>query len=323
MNNNIKEFYLKTSMFTDLSKFKEEAIDLWQNKCKGDLKTLCHYIMNVTIHPVLIQWALEKRDVHEYGDFSFIDYTTPMREDDIFLTASSIFAEIFRRDKKGFYIGRPVKDRLIISCRYVSTLTSAILKANSISCRSRAGWARYLERGKNIDHWVNEYWNEKEHRWVMFDMDDLYDEDWLKDEFFKENKISKEYVDFGKEQFYTASEMWNMYRKDPKVVNTLKYGSSVSRPEEILKYLFLDFWAVMNLEYNYKFKPMAFDKKIEELSSNDLKEIDNLAFLMSAVDKNFDKLQQLFKSPKYRLTISPLVGEDNYKPLIKLKNYNI
>lgn len=279
--------------------------------------------MNVTIHPVLIQWALEGKDVHDYGDFSFINYATPMREDDIFLTASSMFAEIFRRDKKGFYIGRPVEKRLIISCRYVSVLTSAILKANNIPCRSRAGWARYLERDKNLDHWVNEYWNEQESRWVMFDMDDLYDEDWMKDEFFKENNICKEYLDFGKGQFYTAAEMWKLYKSDPKILETLKYGSKVSRPEEILKYVFLDFWAVMNEEYNYKYRPVAFSQKVEDLSASQLKEIDNLVKLMSDIDKNFDKLQKLFHTPKYRLTISPLVGKDNNDFLIEAKKYKI
>lgn len=321
IDNQSKEFYLQTSIFTDLGKYKEDAIDLWENKCNKNLKELCHYLMNVTIHRVLIQWALAGRNVKEYGDFSFIDFTTPMSEDDILLTATSMFAEIFRRDEKGFYIGRPVKNRLNVTCRYVSVLTSAILKANHIPCRSRAGWARYLAENKNLDHWVNEYWNEQEHRWVMFDMDDLYDEDWMKDEFYKKNKIAKEYLDFGKDQFYTAAEMWQMYRKNPAIVETLQYGSNECRPEELLKYLFLDFWSVMNTEYNYKFKPLAYDKPIQNLSKSELFDIDYLAELMSDVDKNFNTLQQLYNTPKFRMTVSPLVGSENYTLLLKNKKY--
>ena len=317
------DFYKQTSLFTELGKYKEEAIDLWQNKCNRSLKKLCLYLMNVTIHRVLIQWALEGRDVHEYGDFSFIDYSTPMSEDDIFVTASAMFTEIYRRDEKGFYIGRPVKNRLNLTCRYVSVLTSAILKANGIPTRSRAGWARYLTRNKNLDHWVNEYWNDQERRWVMFDLDDLYEEEWLEEEFYKENKISKEYLDFGKNQYYTAAEMWLKYRKDPKILDTIVFGAEGSRPEEILKYLFLDFWAVMNFECNYTFIPMSFNKPINDFTKTDLKEIDNLARLMLNIDKNFAELQKLFNTPKYRMPISPLVGKKNYDLLIAAKKYKV
>lgn len=317
----IKEFYLNTSMFTDLGKYKQEAIDLYVNKCDKSLKKLCNHLMNVTIHRVLFQWALEGRDVHEYGDFSYVDYTTPMSEDDIFVTASSMFAEIFRRDKKGFYIGRPVQNRLNVTCRYVSVLTCAILKANGIPCRSRAGWARYLDENKSLDHFVNEYYDENQKRWVMIDMDDLYDEDWLKDPLFKKNNICNEYLDFGKNQFYTAADAWKMYRKDAGFVSKLIYGADEATAEDILKYLFLDFFAVMNMEYNYTFKPIALDKPINALTKAELKEIDTLAELMSDIDKNFDKIQKLYQTPRYRMLTSPLVGKGNFDLLIKNKGY--
>lgn len=321
--NIMQQFYLETSMFTDLGKYKSEAIDLWGNKCNKNLKKLCQYLMNATVHRVVVQWALEGKDVSDYGDFDYIDYSTLMSEDDILLTANAMFAEIFRRDKKGFYIGRPVQNRLNVTCRYVSVLTSAILKANNIPCRCRAGWARYLDENKNLDHWVNEYYSQSENRWIMFDMDDLYDEDFMPDPLYKKNKIAEEYLDFGKDQFYTASQMWQMYRKNPQVIKSLKYGSNDCRPEQILKYLFLDFWAVMNTEYNYNFVPLAYDKGIESFSKKELAEIDNLAKLMTDVDKNFGQLQKLYNTPKYRMVVSPLVGADNYQALIKNKKYSI
>ena len=187
------DFYKQTSMFTDLGKYKEDAIDLWENKCKKSLKELQHYLMSVTIHRVIIQQALidGSAKYFEYGDLSKIDFKTPVCEDDIFLTATSIFNEIYRRDNKGFYFERPFENKLVLTCRYISVLTSAILKANGIPCRSRAGWARYLREGKCLDHWVNEYWNEKEQRWIMFDMDDLYDPDFMKYKLYAKNKISE------------------------------------------------------------------------------------------------------------------------------------
>ena len=123
------EFYKSTSEFTYLGKYKEEAIDLWENKCEKSLKKLCLHLMNVTVHRVIVQMALNGASIKEYGNFDYIDYTNPMSEDDIFLTSSAMFCEIFRRDEKGFYVGRPAEKRLNLTCRYISVLTSAILKA--------------------------------------------------------------------------------------------------------------------------------------------------------------------------------------------------
>ena len=318
MKKNILEFYKQTSEFTYLGKYKEEAIDLWQNKCKKSLKRLCLYLMNATLHRVIIQLALKGEEVKEYGNFDYIDFTTPMSEDDIFLTASSMFCEIFRRDEKGFYIGRPAQTRLNITCRYVSVLTSAILKANGIPCRCRAGWARYLDEKRNLDHWVNEYWNEDEKRWVMFDLDDLYDRDYMKYDLYQKNKICTEYLDFGPSQFCSAAEAWLNYRQNSDFVKKLQYGSSLASAEYILKYLFLDFMAVMNFEVNYSFMPIAFNKDLKELTDKELKQLDKLANLMLDVDKNFDKIKKLYdNTPSYRMLNSPLVGKNNFKALIK------
>lgn len=118
--------------------------------------------MNSTIHKVIIQIALGNESrFKEYGDFSFVGFDTSMCEDDIFPTAVSMMSEIFRRDNKGFYVDRPTSTRIIVTCRYISVLVAAILKANNIPCRCRAGWAKYLREDELLDHWVNEYWSKK------------------------------------------------------------------------------------------------------------------------------------------------------------------
>lgn len=320
--NTKRDFYLQTSIFTDLGKYKEDAIDLWENKCCRDLKKLCYYLMNATVHRVVIQQALHGQSLEEYGDFSYIDYTTPMSEDDILLTATSMFGEIFRRDPKGFYIGRPAQNRINVTCRYVSVLTSAILKANGIPCRCRAGWAKYLSESKSLDHWVNEYWDEQQKRWIRIDMDDLYDSEYQEDDLYTNNGINKEYLDMPDHQFYTAGQAWIEYRKDKKFLKKLQYGSGYATPEHIVKYLFLDFFAVMNFEPNYKFIPCAFDKKYTKLTKAELQELDTLANLMLDVDKNFEHLHTLYTgTPKYRMLNSPLVDAKNFETLIRVKKY--
>ena len=61
-------------------------------------------------------------------------------EDDILLTAVAIAAELFRLDNKGFTFHRSVENKIVVTCRYVSVLMSAILKVKEIPCRSREGF---------------------------------------------------------------------------------------------------------------------------------------------------------------------------------------
>lgn len=324
MDEKILKFYKQTSVFTDCGKYKKELVNLWKKKCKKSLKQLTLYIQNSTLHRCILQMHLNGLNMSVYGDLSYIDFTTPMSEDDIFLTASAMVNEIFRRDEKGFYIGRPPQKRLNLTCHYISVLTAAILKANNIPCRCRAGWGNYFEQGEYWDHWVNEYWNEKEQRWVMFDTDDLYDRDFMKHEEYENNKFAYHYLDFGSEYFCSAAQAWLNYRTNKDFVKTLVNGSSPATANNILNYLFFDLFAVMNYEVNYKFVPFAFDKPIEKLTKKELKELDELATLMLDVDKNFDRLKEIYdNTPKYRMLGSPLVDKINFKSLIKAKSYKL
>ena len=320
METDLIKFYKQTSQFTDLDRYNDDAIFLWEQKCKKSLKTLCLYLMNVTIHRVILQLAIKGNDLSEYGDFSYIDYTTPMSEDDIFLTANAMFAEIFRRDEKGFYLGRPTNTRINVTCRYVSILVNAILKANNIAVRSRVGWARYL--GPLVqNHWINEYYSEEQKRWIMFDLDDLYDPDFGKLVMYKQNKIAYEYLDIKSNQFYTSAEAWLNYRKNEKFIDNFRILSNKVSVKDLIQNLFSDFFAIMNMENHYYTLPIAFDK--EKYTEADLLEVDTLANLMLDVNKNFDKLQDKLSIPKYRMVTSPLVKKDAFNLLIQTKKYKI
>ena len=70
---------------------------------------------------------------------------------------------------------RPVEQRMVGNCRHFSTLSCALLRRAGIPARARCGFGAYFEPGKYVDHWVTEYWNEAEHRWVRIDaqLDDV------------------------------------------------------------------------------------------------------------------------------------------------------
>ena len=64
---------------------------------------------------------------------------------------------------------------MVGNCRHFTTLSCALLRRAGIPARARCGFGMYFEPGKYVDHWVTEYWNEAEHRWVRIDaqLDDV------------------------------------------------------------------------------------------------------------------------------------------------------
>lgn len=152
----------------------------------------------------------------------------------------------------------------------------------------------------------------------MFDLDDLYDRDYMQLKLYHDNKISYEYLDFGKNQFYTAAEAWLEYRKDKNFINKTYINSKTAPAEDLLRYLFLDFHAIMNYEVSYKFVTFAFNKPIEKLSKAELAQIDHLAQLMLDIDNNFEEIKQLFcNTAKYRMLQSPLVDKEYFDVLFR------
>lgn len=106
-----------------------------------------------------------------YGDMTKFPWYRLRCEDDILLSAIAMTGELFRLDDQGFHLERKVENKIVVTCRYVSVLMSAILKAKGIPCRSRAGFAPYFDEKESGDHWINQYWDKEEHRWVTFDAD--------------------------------------------------------------------------------------------------------------------------------------------------------
>jgi hypothetical protein len=62
---------------------------------------------------------------------------------------------------------------LIVDCRHFATLLCGIVRQKGIPARVRCGFATYLEPDPDVfmDHYVCEYWNAAERRWVLEDAD--------------------------------------------------------------------------------------------------------------------------------------------------------
>lgn len=279
MKKEMYQRYLETSIYTDVGIYKEFILSL-----PDDIPSIGMLVCDQITHPSM--YFTEPSPYLEdtyYGKFASYPKHRFKNEDELYITAVSMIAGILRLDKTGFTKNRDVTKRITVSCRQASVLFSAILKAKGIPCRSRAGFMDFGNTGESyMEHWVNEYWDFKESRWILADVDGYYE---------YEQRFGYSQFDLPRRKFVTASEAWLGLRK-----NTLNKKLDVFSPnplEGVCEYLFMDFHALMNNEIFYSYQPLYLRGGIQALNESELGELDYLAELLEEPDKNMEQLEQL------------------------------
>ncbi len=279
MKEEIYQRYLETSIYTDVGIYRDFILSL-----PNDIPAIGMLVCDQITHPSM--YFTEPSPYLEdtyYGKFTSYPKHRFKNEDELYITAISMIAGILRLDKTGFTKNRDVTKRITVSCRQASVLFSAILKAKGIPCRSRAGFMDFGDTGDSyMEHWVNEYWDYTENRWVLADVDGYYE---------YEYRFGYSQFDLPRRKFVTASEAWLGLRK-----NTLHKKLDVFSPnplEGVCEYLFMDFHALMNNEIFYSYQPLYLRGGIQILNGNELRELDMLAELLTAPDKNMKQLEHL------------------------------
>ena len=279
MKEEIYQRYLETSIYTDVGIYRDFILSL-PNDIPAIGMLVCDQITHQSMYFTEPSPYLE--DTY-YGKFTSYPKHRFKNEDELYITAISMIAGILRLDKTGFTKNRDVTKRITVSCRQASVLFSAILKAKGIPCRSRAGFMDFGDTGDSyMEHWVNEYWDFTENRWVLADVDGYYE---------YEYRFGYSQFDLPRRKFVTASEAWLGLRK-----NTLHKKLDVFSPnplEGVCEYLFMDFHALMNNEIFYSYQPLYLRGGIQILNGNELRELDMLAELLTAPDKNMKQLEHL------------------------------
>jgi hypothetical protein len=118
----------------------------------------------------------------------------------------NILPRILANDESPLDQPRPLSKRFIGNCRTFSVMLSSFLRFQGIPARARCGFGRYFRPGKFEDHWVCEYWNRKEERWILVDAQ--------LDEFQRrELKIDFDPLDVPRDQFIVAGKAWYWSRE--------------------------------------------------------------------------------------------------------------
>ena len=289
MNEKLCKHYLKTSVYTYVGAYKEFVLSL-----PDDIPSIGMLVCDQITHPSM--YFTESSSYLEdtyFGKFSSYPKHRFKNEDELYITAVSMLAGILRFDETGFTKNRDVSKRITVSCRQASVLFSAILKAKGIPCRSRAGFMDFGDAGESfLEHWVNEYWDFNENRWVLADVDGYYE---------YEQRFGYSQFDLPRRKFVTP-EAWLYLRRNTLDKKLDVFSSDLL--EGVCEYLFMDFHALMNNEIFYSYQPLYLRGGIQGLSESELDELDYLAELLTDPDKNMEKIEELYMTDEKLFTLT-------------------
>ena len=246
-----------------------------------DIGKLCRIVQGFIVH---IFWA------ERYG----IQLSKERQSEVGLRSVKEMLACVQELDTQPLGETRPLEKKLVGNCRDFSLMLTAMLRYQGTSARARCGFGAYFMPDHYEDHWVCEYWNATQQRWVLVDAQlDQFQRDAM--------SIPFNPLDVPRDQFIVAGKAWRMCREglaDPDSfgihdMHGLWFirGNAVRDLAALNKMTLLpwDGWGVI-------------DTREEDLTDDDLNLLDKLA-ATTAVDKpDFGVLRQFYTSDA-RLTV--------------------
>lgn len=194
-------------------------------------------------------------------------------------------------------------DKLLLgNCRDLSLMMCSVLRNHRIPARVRSGFATFFDpfQRKNFDHWICEYWNELQKRWIKVDpwMSQVqYKKEILPAELFA-GLLDLDYnpYDVKEEYFITGGQAWINCRENGHDSND--YGTY----EEHLKGTwFVRDNMIRDLLCLNKLEPLPWDcwgimgKENSDITSDELGILDEIARFLNKEDFTKDTLVEKLK----------------------------
>lgn len=296
MNRKVLDHYREFSLFTYPGAYRDALAGL-----PDDIREIGGLVRCNAIHRMALAAGNTGSNADlKYGDMTEVPWWR-QPEDDNLATAAAMLAELYRRDPRGLVPDRHIRDRIVVTCRFVAILMAAILKSKGIPARVRSGNAAYFDLGElgkvSADHWIGQYWKAVDSRWVTFDADGSLE---IKD--FDPYDMPGDVFDF-------PARAWLDIRagkEDP----TRFYNAKPERGAIVVLWsLFYDFHSLMNSEIIYLHNPVYGNpQKFGGIKAGELEKIDGLARLMLDPDANFDELENIWETRRdFRLLAGGLL----------------
>jgi hypothetical protein len=191
-------------------------------------------------------------------------------------------------------IPRANEQKIVGNCRDFSVTLASMLQSKGIPARPRCGFGAYFLPDHYEDHWVCEYWNESERRWVLVDaqLDELQQH---------VLRIAFDTLDVPRDQFIVGGAAWKMCRSgqaDPD-----QFGIFDMHGIDFVKGDFLRDVAALN-----KIELLPWDcwglifTEYATLPPDDLSMLDRLADLTCTDVPDFATVRQIYESdPRLRV----------------------
>jgi hypothetical protein len=261
------QYYLQPG---PLSKF---PFDIAASDLPDDIASLVKIVQGLLVH---IFWA------DRYGL-----HLTPSQKDEVNKRSfAEKFPILFSHDPSPITQTRPLEKRLVGNCRDFSNFMAALLKIKGIPARARCGFGTYFEKDLYIDHWVAEYWNSEEARWIMVDaqLDELQQ---------KQLNIRFNPLEVPPYEFLTGGKAWLLCRSgqaDAKKFGIMDmWGLWFVRGD-----LVRDFLALNRLEILPWDGVELINKHDSQLKESDITFLDHIAGLTLQPDQSFDEILDLY-----------------------------
>jgi len=162
------------------------------NDLPTEIPALCQVVQGLLLH---VFWA------ERYG----VPLSEERQREVEIRRVSQKLARIRELDDRPLTVERPLEKKLVGNCRDFSVLLCAMLRHQGMPARARCGFGAYFEPNHYEDHWVCEYWNAKEERWVMVDAQlDVFQRGAL--------GIDFDPCDAPRDQFLVGGKAWRMCR---------------------------------------------------------------------------------------------------------------
>jgi hypothetical protein len=194
---------------------------------------------------------------------------------------------IVARDGQPLDVARAPQTRLAANCRHFTVLMVAMLRAQGTPARARCGFGGYFTNGFFEDHWVCEYWDAAQQRWILVDAQI----DARQRELFS---IDFDVTDVPRDQFLVAGSAWARCRSGTADPDT--FGLSMVKEAG-------DWWIAANLMRdaaalgNIELLPWdcwgAMPRAYEPIDESRCSLFDRLATLTQSPDSSFAELQRL------------------------------
>jgi hypothetical protein len=145
------------------------------------------------------------------------------RRDSVHLRpAERLLERIAAQDARPLDVARPPAGRVAGNCRHFTVLLVTMLRAQGTPARARCGFGGYFGTHAFEDHWVCEFWDCGQRRWVLADAQlDARQRDFFQPGF--------DVLDVPRDQFLVAGDAWARYRSgqaDPDTFGLQAIGES-------------------------------------------------------------------------------------------------